>query len=124
MKLKINHFNINVTDIDKSIQFYKNNLGLSVFRTNKASNGDYIITFMTDEKKETFIELTWLKSKIGKYNLGDNEIHLAFTTDDFNQTYNLHKKNNVIIYENKEMGIYFIVDPDGYWIEIVPEKNE
>jgi len=36
--------------------------------------------------------------------------------------YELHKKNGVICYENKDMGLYFIADPDGYWIEILPEK--
>lgn len=124
MKLKINHFNINVTNMDKSIEFYKKNLGLEIYRTRYEPNGEYILTFLTDEKKETFIELTWLKLKIGKYNLGDNEIHLAFTTNDFKNTYKLHKENNVIIYEHKDRELYFIIDPDGYWIEILPEKYE
>ncbi len=121
MKLKINHFNINVTDLNKSILFYKENLDLSVLRENNDKNGEYKIVYLTDSKQDVTIELTWIKSKIGKYNLGDNEFHIAFTTDDYQKTYEKHKNNNVIVYENKEMGVYFIADPDGYWIEIFPE---
>ena len=71
-----------------------------------------------------FIELTWIKSKVGNYNLGDNEFHIAFTTDDYESSYKKHKEANAIVFENKEMGIYFIADPDGYWLEILPEKRK
>ncbi len=121
MKLKINHFNINVTDLNKSILFYKENLDLSVLRENDDKNGEYKIVYLTDSKQDVTIELTWIKSKIGKYNLGDNEFHIAFTTNNYQETYKKHKNNNVIVYENKEMGVYFIADPDGYWIEIFPK---
>lgn len=122
MKLKINHFNINVTDLDKSIKFYQDNLKLQILRELNDTNGEYKIVYLSDSKKDVTIELTWIKSKIGKYNLGDNEFHIALTTDDYQSTYNMHKENNVIVYENKNMGVYFIRDPDGYWIEIFPEN--
>lgn len=57
------------------------------------------------------------------YNLGEGEFHLAFTVDDFGKMYEKHKAMGVICFENKEMGVYFIADPDGYWIEIVPEEE-
>ena len=68
------------------------------------------------------LELTWLKDRTKPYNLGDNEIHLAFRVDDFQKAYALHKEMGVVCYENKDMGLYFISDPDGYWIEILPER--
>ena len=58
------------------------------------------------------------------YNLGDNEFHLAFRVEDFDGAYNLHKEMGCICYENKEMGIYFIADPDNYWIEIIPANTK
>ena len=54
------------------------------------------------------------------YDLGDEEFHIAFKTSDFDAAYKLHKEMDCICYENKDMGIYFINDPDGYWLEIVP----
>ena len=56
------------------------------------------------------------------YNLGDNEIHLAFAVDDIDAALARHKKMNCVCYENTNMGVYFIEDPDGYWIEIIPQK--
>ena len=66
------------------------------------------------------LELTWLKDRTEPYNLGDNEVHLAFGTDDFDGAHARHAKMGCICYENAAMGIYFIVDPDGYWLEILP----
>ncbi|MBZ4646988.1 MAG: lactoylglutathione lyase [Petroclostridium sp.] len=63
------------------------------------------------------LELTWLRDRKEPYNLGDNEFHLVFTADDFDAAYEMHKKMGCICYENKAMGIYFINDPDGYWLE-------
>ena len=58
-----------------------------------------------------------------KYDLGECEFHLAFRTDDFDAAYALHKEMGCICYENPAMGIYFIQDPDGYWLEIVPVRK-
>lgn len=52
--------------------------------------------------------------------MGDNEIHIGFRTEDYEAAYAKHKEMGCICFENKEMGIYFIEDPDGYWMEIVP----
>ena len=66
------------------------------------------------------LELTWLRDWDRPYNLGDNEFHLAFTADDFDAAHQKHADMGCICYENPKMGIYFINDPDNYWIEIVP----
>ena len=49
-------------------------------------------------------------------------IHLAFVTDEYETLYKKHKEMGVICFENPSMGIYFISDPDGYWIEIIPTR--
>ena len=68
------------------------------------------------------LELTYLRDRKEPYNLGELEYHLALETDDMEAAHKLHEEMGVICYENPGMGIYFISDPDGYWIEIVPKK--
>ncbi len=120
---RFNHYNINVLDLEKSINFYKNALGLNVIREKNAQDGSYKIVYLGDGKSDFSLELTWLKDRKEKYDLGDEEFHLALTAEDFNAAYEKHKAMNVIIFENPKMGIYFIGDPDGYWIEIIPPKK-
>ena len=78
--------------------------------------------FLGDGASEHRLELTWMRERREPYNLGDNEIHLALRADDFAAAHALHQKMGCICYENAEMGIYFINDPDGYWIEIIPNR--
>ncbi|MBO5652389.1 MAG: VOC family protein [Selenomonas sp.] len=120
---KFAHNNFNVLDLEKSMKFYQEALGL---REVRRINGDgFIIVFMGDEdNSHHLLELTWLKNRKEPYNLGDNEFHLALRTDDFAAAHAKHEKMGCICFENTAMGIYFIVDPDGYWIEILPPVVE
>lgn len=120
MKFTFNHYNINVLDLDKSLTFYKEALGLNEVRRKEATDGSFTLIYLSDESKTFFLELTWLKDRDTPYDLGDEEFHLALTAEDYEKAHELHKQMNCICYENKEMGIYFINDPDGYWIEIIP----
>jgi len=122
MKFTIDHFNINVLNLDKSLAFYENALGLVETRRKEAKDGSYIIVFISDGSTDNKIELTWLKAQEKPYDLGDEEFHIAFITDDFNAAHAMHTKMGCICYENKEMDIYFINDPDRYWLEIVPKR--
>ena len=84
----------------------------------------FTLVYLGDGGQTTHeLELTVLAGRTEPYNLGENEFHLAFAVDDFAAAHALHEKMGCICYENKEMGIYFIEDPDGYWIEIIPEKS-
>lgn len=120
MNFKIVHNNYNVFDLNKSLDFYEKALGLTEQRRHEAEDGSFILAYVGNEQAPHLVELTWLRDMDRPYNLGDNEIHLALEADDFDAAYQLHKKMGCICFENKEMGIYFIEDPDGYWIEIVP----
>jgi len=122
MKFTIDHFNINVLNLENSLTFYNKALGLKELKRTKARDGSYIIVFLGDGSNGGKIELTWLKAMDRPYDLGDEEFHIAFKTSDFNAAYKLHKKMDCICYENTDMGIYFIKDPDGYWLEIVPVR--
>ena len=93
MEFTFAHNNFNVLDLEKSLKFYEEALGLK-----------------EDHRKEA-------------YNLGENEFHLAFLADDYEAAHAKHKKMGCICYENPAMGIYFITDPDNYWLEIVPKNK-
>ena len=121
MKFKMLHENYNVCDLEKSISFYNQALGLK--ETRRKETDDFTIVYLKNENSEFELELTFLPGHPQKYDIGEEEFHLAFSVDDFNAAYQLHKSMNCICYENNSMGIYFIQDPDGYWIEIIPEKR-
>ena len=117
-----NHFNFNVTDLERSIAFYHDALGLEPVRRKEAADGSFILTFLGDGKTEFQLELTWLRDHPQKYDLGECEFHLALAVEDMEKAHALHEKLGCICYENHEMGLYFINDPDDYWIEILPAK--
>jgi lactoylglutathione lyase len=123
MEFTFAHNNFNVRDLDKSLAFYKEALGLEEVRRKEAADGSFIIVFLGDGQSKHLLELTWLRDWDRPYNLGDNEFHLAFTAADFDAAYTKHKEMGCICYENPKMGIYFINDPDEYWIEIVPVRK-
>lgn len=119
---KFAHNNLNVFDLERSLKFYKDALDLE--EVSRTDCGDFILVYLGDKyRSQHKLELTWLADKKEPYNLGDNEVHLAFTTKNFSEAHARHKKMNCICYENEAMGIYFIEDPDGYWLEIMPEDD-
>lgn len=120
MKHTFAHNNINVYDIDKSIAFYKEALGLEVVREKTADDGSFRLVYLGDGATGHQLELTWLRDMDRPYELGDNEIHLALRTDDYEASLKHHQAMGCVCYINEQMGIYFIEDPDGYWTEIIP----
>ncbi|MCC8095261.1 MAG: VOC family protein [Tannerellaceae bacterium] len=121
MKGRFDHFNINVLDLEKSIDFYKKALGLSEHHRKVAEDGSFILVYMTDKTTGFLLELTWLKDRQEVYELGDNESHLCFKVDgNYDEVRKFHKDMDCVCYENTEMGLYFIHDPDDCWIEILP----
>ncbi|MDO5063011.1 MAG: VOC family protein [Peptostreptococcaceae bacterium] len=123
MKFKMIHNNFNVMDLDKSLKFYEEALDLREKRRKEAEDGSFIIVYIGNEESEHELELTWLRDWDRPYDLGDNEFHLAFRTDDFDAAYQKHKEMGCIVFENPKMGIYFIADPDNYWLEVLPTRR-
>ena len=120
MKFKMIHNNINVSNLEKSMVFYEKALGLKEVRR---INGDgFTIVYLGDGVGSHLLELTVLDNHPQKYELGENEFHLAFETGDFEKALAHHKAMDCVCYENPQMGIYFIADPDGYWLEVLPRK--
>ena len=120
MQFKMIHENYNVRDLDRTLAFYEKALGLKEIRRKTASDGSFIIVYVGNEASEFELELTWLRDHPEPYDIGEEEFHLAFRTDDFKAAHALHEKMGCICFENPAMGIYFIQDPDHYWLEIIP----
>jgi len=119
MNFKMAHNNINVSDLAESLAFYEKALGLKEVR--RMDGSGFIVVFLGDGIGGHLLELTELEDHPQKYDLGENESHIAFETDDFERALALHKNMDCVCYENLQMGIYFISDPDGYWLEILPK---
>lgn len=120
---RFDHFNFNVTDLEKSIKFYGEALGLHESSRKVAEDGSFILVFLSDGKTGFKLELTWLRDHPQPYNLGECEFHLCLrVAEDYDQVRARHREMGCICYENEAMGLYFITDPDNYWIEILPEK--
>lgn len=122
MKFTFNHFNFNVLDLKKSMKFYEEALGLKEVRRKEAEDGSFVIVFLGDGETNFSLELTWMKGRTEPYDLGEQEYHLAMATDNYDEAFKKHENMGCIEYINETMGIYFIVDPDGYWIEVVRKK--
>ena len=120
MKFQQYHSCITVLDLEKSLEFYKEALGLVVRRRKDGPDGSFVIVYLGNPEEEAQLELTWYRDRKTPYNLGDNEIHIGFRVDDFEEAHKKHQEMGVICFENHEMGLYFIQDPDGYWMEVVP----
>lgn len=121
IKGRFDHFNINVLDLNRSLDFYKKALGLTETRRKEASDGSFILVYLTDGQSGFTLELTWLRDRQEPYELGDNESHLCIRVEgDYDEVRKYHKEMGCVCFENTEMGLYFINDPDDYWIEILP----
>ncbi len=123
MKFRMVHENYNVADLDASLKFYEKALGLTEKRRIPSPDGSFTIVYVGNDESDFLLELTELSDHKQKYDLGECEFHLAFRVDDFDAAKKLHSEMGCICYENDKMGIYFIQDPDGYWLEIIPTRK-
>lgn len=120
---RFDHFNFNVADLEASIAFYEKALGLREVKRKTAADGSFVLVYLGDGKTDFTLELTWLKERKEAYDLGEGEFHLCLRVEgDYDRVREYHRQMGCICYENMQMGLYFISDPDGYWIEILPEK--
>ena len=123
MRFRMVHENYNVVDLEKSLAFYEKALGLKEVRRKNAADGSFIIVYIANEHADFELELTWLRDHPQKYDIGEEEFHLAFKVDDYEAAHKLHEEMGCICFENHKLGIYFIMDPDGYWLEVIPERR-
>lgn len=123
--LHFDHYNINVADRDRAVAFYEKALFLRVVSDMTAKDGSFTITYMGDDTTGFRLELTALKDHPQPYDLGEGETHLALRLangESYDDLLRYHRTLGVVCFENPAMGIYFIEDPDGYWVELLRPK--
>ncbi len=123
------HTMIRVTDLDRSIAFYTQVLGMKLLRTKDYPEGKFTLAFVgyREESKEAVIELTYNRDVIS-YDLGNAYGHIALGVDDLYATCEAIKsKGGKVTREPGPMKhgttlLAFVEDPDGYKIELIQRK--
>ena len=119
------HTMIRVLDLDKSIDFYTNKLGMSLFSKKDYPGGEFTLAFVGYDKEDYVIELTHNWGQTEPYDLGNGFGHLALKVEDIYGLCESLKADGVNV--AREPGpmkhgttvIAFIEDPDGYKIELI-----
>lgn len=124
MEGKVIHRCLHVLDLEKSLAFYEQALGMSEIRRMGPDDGSWMNVFIGNTASGFQLELTWNRGRTKPYDNGGRDSHLAFTVPDYEKAHAIHEQMGCICFENEVMGLYFIEDPDGCWLEILPEKSE
>ncbi len=111
---------LHVLDLEKSLAFYERALGLTVQRRMGPEDGSWENVFVGNGETDFQVELTWNRGRTEPYANGGRDTHLAFEVDDIDAARKLHEEMGCVCFVNERMGIYFIEDPDGCWLEILP----
>jgi len=128
--MRLLHTMLRVGDLEKSIAFYTQILGMTLLRQKDYPDGKFTLAFVGygDEKENTAIELThnW---DTPSYEIGSGFGHLAIEVDDvYDACEKIKQQGGNIIREAGPMNagttiIAFVKDPDGYEIELLNKKS-
>jgi lactoylglutathione lyase len=128
--MRLLHTMLRVGNLDTSLKFYCEVLGMKLIRQKEYPTGEFTLAFIGygDEADHTVIELTYNWGK-EHYNLGDAYGHIAIGVDDIYQTCDAIKARGGKV--SREPGpmkhgstvIAFVEDPDGYKVELIQLKN-
>jgi lactoylglutathione lyase len=128
--MRILHTMLRVGDLQKSIDFYQNVLGMKLLRQKEYPKGEFTLAFLGygSEEEEAVLELTynWDQSE---YDLGDGYGHIAIEVPDvYEAADNVKKAGGKVVREAGPMNagstiIAFVEDPDGYQIEFIGEDH-
>ncbi|TNH03400.1 lactoylglutathione lyase [Testudinibacter sp. TR-2022] len=128
--MRILHTMLRVGDLDRSIKFYTEALGMRVLRKSENTEYRYTLVFLgyDDEDKSAVLELTY-NWGVTEYELGTAYGHIAIGTDDIYATCDKVRSagGNVTREPGPVKGgttvIAFVEDPDGYKVEFIENKN-
>ena len=124
--MRLLHTMLRVGDLDRSIRFYTETLGMRLLRRNDYPEGEFTLAFLGygDESDHTVLELTY-NWGVDNYDLGNGYGHIAIGVDDLHRaTEAIREKGGKVIREPGPMNagttlIAFVEDPDGYPIELI-----
>ena len=124
--MRLLHTMIRVGDLDRSLQFYTEVLGMKLLRRKDYPDGKFTLAFVGygDESEQAVIELThnW---GTDRYDLGSGYGHIAIEVDDvYRATERIRERGGKVLRDAGPMNagttiIAFVEDPDGYPIELI-----
>ncbi len=124
--LRLLHTSITVKNMDESIRFYTEKLGLSLLGRREIKQNNAEIAFLAAPNTDHRIELTWWRDK-KDYLEGDQLDHIAFGVEDLDQTVRRMREQGVEVakepYTLGSSRIAFIKDPNGIWLELIEQKQ-
>ena len=98
IKAKFDHFNFNVTDLERSISFYNKALGFVESHRINSKDGSFIIVYLKDNQSDFLLELTWMRDHPQAYDLGECEFHLCVRVPgDYDAVRAFHKEMGVVV---------------------------
>lgn len=126
---KIIHSMMRVHDLDRSLQFYKDALGLST--SHRLDFPDFSLVYLRNEENDFEIELTWNKGREPAYTHGDGYGHIAVAVPELENEHERMTKLGINPTPVKEFKrgdemlarFFFIQDPDGYKIEVLERSG-
>lgn len=127
MEYKFLHTCIRVMDLEKSLKFYKEALGMVETRREDFPEDEFTLVYLSDSDGKFELELTYNYNPEKPYVIGDGYSHLAMSVEDLEDSRQRHVEMG---YEVTELSglpgqpprFYFLTDPDGYDIELIRAK--
>ncbi len=124
MEYKLEHACIRVMDLEKSVRFYTEVLGLEEVRRKDFPEWKFTLVYLSDAERNFEIELTYNYDPEKSYELGNGFSHFALTVADLEGSHAFHRESGYRVTDLKGLPgekpmYYFITDPDGYMIEII-----
>ena len=128
-KFRFMHTMIRVFDLDKSVGFYTQKLGMNLIKKTDYPDGEFTLAFLGygEWENDTLIELTYNWERDDAYKIGEGFGHIALGVKDIYKICDELEQNGVEIIrkpgvmKHGKMVIAFIKDPDGYMIELIEE---
>ena len=128
--MRLLHTMLRVSDLNRSIQFYTEVLGMRLLRRQEYPRGKYTLAFVGygDENDSTVIEFTY-NWEVSEYELGDAFGHISIEVDDvYVAAEKIRNQGGKVIREPGPMNagttvVAFFEDPDGYQIELIAKKS-
>jgi lactoylglutathione lyase len=127
--MRILHTMIRVGDLERSLHFYTEVLGMRLLRRGDYPEGRFTLAFLgyAPESEQSAIELTW-NWDTARYDLGNGFGHVALEVDDAHAAVaEIHRRGGKVLREAGPMKhgttvIAFVEDPDGYRIELIQRR--
>ena len=125
--MRILHTSITVKNMDESIKFYRDVMGLELQSRREIPENKAEIAFFGDRESDARVELTYWKEK-KDWNEGDELDHIAFAVPEMDNAIERFREKKVEIamepysLKGSTTRIAFIKDPNGIWLEIIERK--